>query len=108
MSHTFFSDKILTQRTEIDGQLFLVKHLLILREQIAPFHTDFSIRETKVDFEKTKTAVNKLMHADNLSRLFQVKEKDHFQSGLSGPDRKSVPLTGHFSPVRITLFSIRF
>jgi hypothetical protein len=35
--------------------------LLILREQIAPFHVDFSIREMSLDFSKLKTAAMSLL-----------------------------------------------
>ena len=36
--------------------MFEIKHLLILREQIAPFHVDFSVREISLDLSKIKTA----------------------------------------------------
>lgn len=57
-------------QTKVDGQLFLVKHLLILREQIAPFHADFTIRETSLDFSKFKDAAYGLLHSK--SKLFQL------------------------------------
>uniref|UniRef100_A0A2S2PWF2 Conserved oligomeric Golgi complex subunit 3 n=1 Tax=Sipha flava TaxID=143950 RepID=A0A2S2PWF2_9HEMI len=44
------------KKTPTDGSLFEIKHLLIIREQIAPFQVDFTIKELNLDFRKMKNA----------------------------------------------------
>ncbi|XP_054719988.1 conserved oligomeric Golgi complex subunit 3-like [Uloborus diversus] len=55
------SSTISKNKTLLDGQLFEIKHLLILREQIAPFQIDFAIKETTLDFSKIKVAAYGLL-----------------------------------------------
>ncbi|KAK9505984.1 hypothetical protein O3M35_009933 [Rhynocoris fuscipes] len=64
------STLISSNKSPLDGEMFQIKHLLILREQIAPFQVDFTVKEMALDFTKMKNAAYQLLN--KRTRLFSL------------------------------------
>lgn len=77
----------------LDAQLFMIRHLLFLREQIAPFNVDFAATDIDLDFSHMR---------DHLRRIMAGKESLFTLSSSNAVVR----MLGQGGP-RVTLHQVR-
>ncbi|CAH8567741.1 unnamed protein product [Schistosoma turkestanicum] len=86
------SDLISLRRTTIDGQLFLIKHLLILREQMVPFGIEFLIKETSLDFSPYKNVARSIWEQKGTGLFSLTRENALLRFLLETPNAVDIEL----------------
>ncbi|KAJ3111253.1 Golgi transport complex subunit 3 [Phlyctochytrium bullatum] len=67
------ADVIQKKFSKIDGQFFLIKNLMMLREQISPFDSNFTRREEFLDFSNMQEAFNAILKSGwDFSKLASI------------------------------------
>ncbi|KAH8869086.1 Conserved oligomeric Golgi complex subunit 3 [Schistosoma japonicum] len=86
------SESISLRRTTIDGQLFLIKHLLILREQMVPFGIEFLVKETSLDFSPYKNVARSIWEHKGSGLFSLTKENALLRFLLETPNAIDIEL----------------
>jgi hypothetical protein len=57
---------------KVNANLFLIKHILVLREQISPFEINFTSTEVSLDFSTTTTALSTFVSSGARMAIFRL------------------------------------